>query len=585
MEENKILAYVRGNDVLFIVTVTTPERDEYGQPVYGDDELQLVPVDFTGWDDYSLRVVKQGVTRTIVAESSQLVEGEDGKIVVDVPYTAQCGTYSLELVGRQNGRHERSYEIMMFAIVESNDKANLIYEIIDGYKSTDLDITVQMVSSALVYGENAYQMWKHLPGNEDKTLQDYIDEVLDLVTITENARHPDYVGEDNYVYRWDTETQSYYNTDIYVKGERGLKGDKGDKGDTGATGATGAQGIQGEQGEKGDPFTYSDFTAEQLAALRGPQGDKGDKGDPMRYEDLSPAQIESLRGPKGDTGATGATGATGPAGQDGVTPHIDSTSKHWFIGSTDTGIVAVGTTPDLSNYVQKSSTAGLLKNDGTVDPTSYGTYSKPSGGIPSTDLSSAVQTSLGKADTAIQTETDPTVPSWAKQSSKPSYTASEVGAVPTTRTVNGKALSSDVTLSASDVGALPDDTPLFSGDYNDLDNKPSIPDVSNKEDVTQIVAQSSAISTLTAEVGKYYRFDVAVETLAITLPTMTGVTNVKTITFYMTGGTTPGVTFTSTHNVYLADFTIESGKTYEVNAAWNGASWIVAAVNIVISNS
>ena len=50
-------------------------------------------------------------------------------------------------------------------------------------------------------------------------------------------------------------------------------------------------------------------------------------------------------------------------------------------------------------------------------------------------------------------ETDPTVPSWAKASSKPSYTASEVGAVPTTRKVNNKALSSDVTLNASDVGA------------------------------------------------------------------------------------------------------------------------------------
>jgi hypothetical protein len=29
-------------------------------------------------------------------------------------------------------------------------------------------------------------------------------------------------------------------------------------------------------------------------------------------------------------------------GTDGVTPHIDSTSKHWMIGSTDTGIVAEG---------------------------------------------------------------------------------------------------------------------------------------------------------------------------------------------------------------------------------------------------
>ena len=45
--------------------------------------------------------------------------------------------------------------------------------------------------------------------------------------------------------------------------------------------------------------------------------------------------------------------------------------------------------------------------------------------------------------------------SWAKQSSKPSYSASEVGAVPTSRTVNGKALSSNISLSAGDVGAAP----------------------------------------------------------------------------------------------------------------------------------
>ena len=57
-------------------------------------------------------------------------------------------------------------------------------------------------------------------------------------------------------------------------------------------------------------------------------------------------------------------------------------------------------------------------------------YTKPSNGIPKSDLASAVQTSLGKADTAVQTESDPTVPAWAKASSKPSYTASEVGALP-----------------------------------------------------------------------------------------------------------------------------------------------------------
>ena len=60
----------------------------------------------------------------------------------------------------------------------------------------------------------------------------------------------------------------------------------------------------------------------------------------------------------------------------------------------------------------------------------------------------------------ITTETDPTVPSWAKESSKPSYTLDEVSDgstrklsnyVPTTRTVNSKALSSNITLSLDDV--------------------------------------------------------------------------------------------------------------------------------------
>ena len=50
---------------------------------------------------------------------------------------------------------------------------------------------------------------------------------------------------------------------------------------------------------------------------------------------------------------------------------------------------------------------------------------------------------------------DNSIPAWAKEPNKPSYSASDVGAVPTTRTVNGKNLSGNITLNASDVGALP----------------------------------------------------------------------------------------------------------------------------------
>lgn len=41
---------------------------------------------------------------------------------------------------------------------------------------------------------------------------------------------------------------------------------------------SGAPGPQGPPGEKGEPFTYEDFTAEQLAALKGAQGEAGAPG-------------------------------------------------------------------------------------------------------------------------------------------------------------------------------------------------------------------------------------------------------------------------------------------------------------------
>ena len=81
---------------------------------------------------------------------------------------------------------------------------------------------------------------------------------------------------------------------------------------------------------------------------------------------------------------------------------------------------------DLSDYAKKSDLSNVATsgsyNDLTNKPTipavvtestvsgwgftkNTGTYIKPSTGIPKTDLASAVQTSLGKADTALQTET------------------------------------------------------------------------------------------------------------------------------------------------------------------------------------
>lgn len=303
------------------------------------------------------------------------------------------------------------------------------------------------------------------------------------------------------------------------------------------------------------------------------------------------------------------------------------------------------------NY--KSKFTGKQIDDGIDKANSA--YQKPQNGIPPKDLSEGVQNSLDKIDAlpdhivtdanyvhtdnnytteektklanAITEEQDPTVPSWAKQSSKPTYTAQEVG-------------------------ALPDDTPLFSGDYNDLGNKPTIPtalsqlsedsthrvvsdaekttwnnksnfsgsyndltdkptipdvptnvsafnndagyltqhqDISGKEDVTTIVAPVNttnatlSITTLTTEVGKYYRLDVAVETLTVTLPAITDLTTVRTVVIYLTGGTTPSITISTadSKDVYFQDgFEIEANSTYEINCLFNGVAWIVAAAKI-----
>lgn len=76
-----------------------------------------------------------------------------------------------------------------------------------------------------------------------------------------------------------------------------------------------ASGVQGPKGEKGDPFTYEDFTPQQLEALRGPQG---------------------IQGPQGLAGQTGATGPQGPAGASVVSITLTSDTEGNIIGGTAT---------------------------------------------------------------------------------------------------------------------------------------------------------------------------------------------------------------------------------------------------------
>ena len=192
-------------------------------------------------------------------------------------------------------------------------------------------------------------------------------------------------SEDNVVYQWDVDQAAWVNVGALKgpKGDTGDTGPQGLKGDTGATGPQGDTGPQGPQGEKGDAFTYADFTAEQLAALKGekgdtgPQGPKGDTGD------------TGAQGPKGDTGARGETGPQGPkgdtgaAGADGKSAYA-SAQDGGYTGTEaqfNTDLAAVG------GKQAKITASGILKGDGAggVSAAVKGTdYAGPSVGVTAT---------------------------------------------------------------------------------------------------------------------------------------------------------------------------------------------------------
>ena len=98
---------------------------------------------------------------------------------------------------------------------------------------------------------------------------------------------------------------------LSLKGEKGDKGDRGDRGEKGDTGERGPKGADGT-------MTFSDLTDEQKQSLKGDKGDTGEKGDPFTYEDFTVEQLAALKGEKGDKGDTGPQGVQGPQGERGV---------------------------------------------------------------------------------------------------------------------------------------------------------------------------------------------------------------------------------------------------------------------------
>lgn len=150
-----------------------------------------------------------------------------------------------------------------------------------------------------------------------------------------------------------------------VQGDTGLKGETGDQGDQGPAGTDGADGksaytlatelgfvgseadwilsLKGPQGIKGETGDVGGV---------GPQGDDGVKGDAFVYSDFTPEQLLALKGPKGDTGADGTDGVDGVTQNattivmtglvtDTATPALDTDTLLIVIGKLQAQITAL----------------------------------------------------------------------------------------------------------------------------------------------------------------------------------------------------------------------------------------------------
>lgn len=196
--------------------------------------------------------------------------------------------------------------------------------------------------------------------------------------------------------------------------------------------------------------------------------------------DVALAQAKAsgeFNGKDGKDGAPGEKGDPGPKGDPGETTYIENPYNDTQL-KNDIGQLRKDLSRLSKDKVENPLTGvvGQILEIETVDesgkPKTYKAVNKPSGGGEVTDeqISNAVDNYMKEHHF---TETDPTVPDWAKQSQKPRYTASEVGALPDTTKIPSKtsdlqndsgfltehqdlsdyALKSEVPKSASDVGA------------------------------------------------------------------------------------------------------------------------------------
>ena len=217
-------------------------------------------------------------------------------------------------------------------------------------------------------------------------------------------------------------------------GQTGAIGPTGQTGQTGAVGPTGATGAQGNVGPTGPQGQTGAIGPTGQTGSQGPQGPTGQTGAVGPKGPTGQTGATGSTGPQGPTGSTGpqgptgATGAMGPTGQTGPQGPTGQTGQAGAIGPTGPAgsyNIGSGLTTSISDNVvtlkhSNEVTAGTAKGDDSKNLDFGGTFTIPS-------ITYDAQGHITNKN--VTTMTMPT---------KPSYTASEVGAIDSTlKGVNG----------------------------------------------------------------------------------------------------------------------------------------------------
>lgn len=162
------------------------------------------------------------------------------------------------------------------------------------------------------------------------------------------------------------------------------------------------KGEAGAAGAKGDPFTYDDFTAAQLAALKGEKGDKGDKGDKGETGEQGVKGDKGEQGEQGQQGIQGVkgdTGATGANGQDGKSAY-QIALDNGFVGTQAEWLASLkGDKGDTGASGANITASEVLTKLKTVDGQNSGLDADMLDGHDTTYFATATQLA-GKADAA-----------------------------------------------------------------------------------------------------------------------------------------------------------------------------------------